>query len=198
MSTNRITMVRLVALCLIALGAMEARAQPAALAVGSMLPNQEHTVQLLDGSSGAVSSLLAANGTIFIFWSNQCRWTEGYEARVKALYAAASSQGMSVVLVNSNDPEAFPKESLDASASKGYRMPYVHDPGGILARALGAYRTPEVFAFDGEGILVYAGAIDDAPADAKAVGTSYVSDFLAGLRPAPTKAFGCRIRLPSG
>ena len=84
------------------------------------------------------------------------------------------------------------------SATGKHPVPYVHDPGAVLAKALGAYRTPEVFAFDEAGTLVYSGAIDDAPADAKAVQQSFVTDFLDGKSPAPTKAFGCRIRFPGG
>ncbi len=191
-------MSRPLALMLLLFAAACAQAQPAALAVGSMLPVQGHTVQHIGGGDAEVSSLLGARGTVFIFWSNACRWTDGYQKRVEDLHAAASSKGISVVLVNSNDASAFPEETPTASATGKHPVPYVHDPGAVLAKALGAYRTPEVFAFDEAGTLVYSGAIDDAPADAKAVQQSFVADFLAGSTPAPTKAFGCRIRFPAG
>ena len=100
------------------------------------------------------------------------------------------------MLVNSNDAGAFPEESQAYSAAKQYPLRYVHDPGAVLARALGAYRTPEVFAFSSSRVLAYSGAIDDSAGDASAVTRSYVEEFLAGRAPAPTKAFGCRIRFP--
>ena len=150
------------------------------------------------GGEASLSSLQGDQGTVIIFWSNQCRWTEGYEARVSALHSAASAQGMRLVLVNSNDANAFPEESVAASAAKGYAMTYVHDVGGNLASTLGAYRAPEVFVFDGSGMLVYTGGIDDAPADESAVTERYIADVMNGNIPAPTKAFGCRIRLPGG
>ena len=191
-------MSRPLALILLLFAAAYAQAQPAALAVGGTLPVQGHTVQYVGGDDAEVSSLLGAHGTVFIFWSNACRWTEGYEKRVEDLHAAASKNDISVVLVNSNDASAFPDEAPATSAAGRHALPYVHDVGAVLAKALGAYRTPEVFAFDGARKLVYSGAIDDAPADAKAVQQSFVADFLDGKSPAPTKAFGCRIRFPGG
>lgn len=190
---NRIAVLLLMPLVVVAV-----RAQPATLAVGTALPAADHTVQHVGGGQAAVSSLTGTAGTVFIFWSNTCRWTEGYRARVEALHAAAAAQNVAMVLVNSNDARSFPEEGLQSSAAHRHTVPYVHDPGAVLARALGAYRTPEVFAFDGAGALAYAGAIDDAPGDEAAVQQSFVGDFLSGKPSAPTKAFGCRIRFPEG
>jgi len=173
-----------------------ATAQPATLAVGSAMPIENHTVYHADGTETTVASLLGTQGTVFIFWSNTCTWTEGYEQRVAKLHADAAAQEVTLILVNSNDAEAFPGESREASAAKRYRVPYVHDPGAILARALGAYRTPEVFAFSSDRTLSYTGAIDDAPSDAREAQENYIVGFLEGRAVAATKAFGCRIRFP--
>ena len=173
-------------------------AQPASLSIGSPMPAADHTVQTIGGSEASVSSLLGAQGTVFIFWSNSCQWTEGYESRVKQLHQDAQSKGIAVVLVNSNDSDSFPSEAPESSAAKGYQVTYVHDTGAGLAKAFGAFRTPEVFAFGSNRTLVYSGAIDDAPADAGEVQNSYVGAFLSGEQVAATKPFGCRIRFPSG
>ncbi len=186
----------LLTLTMLSLSASVALGQPASLAIGSALPAGSHMLQMTDDSSQPVSDLMGPQGTVFIFWSNACRWTEGYQERVRALHSAAGGKGMAVVLVNSNDPEAFPEESAEASRAAMPGLRYGHDQGAALAKALGAYRTPEVFAFDAEGKLAYSGAIDDAPGDTKAVTRSYVADFIGGQPQTPTKAFGCRIRLP--
>lgn len=80
---------------------------------------------------------------------------------------------------------------------------YVLDPKGDIGKLYGATATPHMFVIDTDGILVYAGAIDDKPtpdqadiADAK----NYVRNALAALKagekvdPAQTKAYGCGVK----
>lgn len=175
--------------------------------LGSALPDVTAQFPAVDGTTKSVDELLGSNATVFIFWSNQCPWVDKYEDRVEDLVSAYQSRGVTFVRVNSNDPTAFPRESLQGSTEKAeeeeYQTPYIRDPKAALANALGASRTPHVFVFDDTQTLVYAGTIDDSPADASAVKKTYLKDALDAtlngedVPLADTKAFGCMIKFPS-
>ena len=52
---------------------------------------------------------------------------------------------------------------------QGYNWYYLVDNNSKLADAFGANRTPECFLFNGDGKLVYHGAIDDNPSEPESV-----------------------------
>jgi len=166
----------------------------AQISIGSALPDLP-LESMQGGSDLTTHALVGVRGAVFVFWSNDCNWTSQYEERVEALVTT----GVAVILVNSNDPEVFPKE---AEAGKQYNLTYVRDPQGGLARALGAERTPHVFAFDNTNKLVYVGGIDDAPADPQVAQAHWIQDVVQQLASgqevniSSTKPFGCRIKLP--
>lgn len=187
------------------LGTASAVAQPEELPLGSALPSVEGPLQRVHDGTASVADLTGAQGTVFLFWSNQCPWVDKYAGRVQDLIGTFTGQGIQFVLVNANDASAFPKESLDASQAVASDYPqatYVKDANAALARALGASRTPHAFVFDAQNTLVYAGTIDDSPGDPGAVSTSYLNDALSAVVAgndvpvADTKAFGCMIKFP--
>ncbi|MDE2731343.1 MAG: redoxin domain-containing protein [Bacteroidota bacterium] len=172
--------------------AIGAQAQPAS--PGLAMPDV--ALEYAEGGSTSAHALAGARGTVLIFWSNECNWTAQYERRVRDVWGSAG--GVPIVLVNANDARAFPGEAADSDMG----LPYVRDNTGVLAAALGAARTPEVFAFDADRNLVYTGAIDDAAADPEAVTHTWLQDVvgqLSGGQPVTvpsTRPFGCRIKLP--
>lgn len=165
----------------------------AQVSVGGMIPDV--ALQNMRGGDTSTHALFGDQGAAFVFWSNDCSWTDQYESRVEALNTAS----IPVILVNSNDATVFPKE---AEPGKQYDVAYVRDLGGRLAKALGAERTPHVFVFDQEKALVYAGGIDDSPADAQEVQEAWFQDAMEQLSSgqsvsvSSTQSFGCRIKLP--
>jgi len=188
---------------LIVVGPLQAQ-QP--LAPGTPLPSIGESLQRVDGSTVRLEDVTGSRGTVFLFWSNRCPWVDKYEGRVQDLVADVRGAGIHFVRVNANDAREWPIESLAASRTRAerrdYRAPYVRDSTAALARVLGATRTPHAFLFDGEGTLVYAGAIDDSPGDPEQVSTAYLRDALEALinDTAPpvstTKAFGCTLKYP--
>jgi len=184
-----------------------AAGQSEEIPLGSALPDITAQFPAVDGTTKSVDDLLGEEATVLLFWSNQCPWVDKYEARVRDLVSTYRSQGVAFVRVNSNDPTAFPRESLSGSTERAeegeYQTPYVRDPKAALANVLGASRTPHVFVFDDTQTLVYAGTIDDSPADASAVKKTYLDDALTAILEgndvpvADTKAFGCMIKFPS-
>ncbi len=181
-------------------------AQPQEVPLGTEMPTLDQPLTQIDGSSVSLDALTGSTATVILFWSNQCPWVRKYESRVDALVNEFADQDVRFVRVNSNDPSAFPQESLEASrehaSEQGYQAPYVRDPNAALAQALGASRTPQVFVFDSTQTLVYTGTIDDSPASGDQVTTSYLRNALTALvqnaqiEVSQTKAFGCTIKYP--
>jgi len=77
------------------------------------------------------------------------------------------------------------------------------DPTGVVGRAYGAMTTPHMFVINGEGVLLYQGAIDDRPsarASSLEGANNYVraalSDIAAGraVRTAETTPYGCSVK----
>ena len=179
---------------------LPAAAQSGGLSVGAALPMESERFTTAEGGQASLSGLAGSTGTVVLFWSNQCPWVDKYEQRVQDLASSYRSKGFSFVLVNSNDPTAFPKESREASQQRGYQMTYLMDPDSRLARAFGATRTPQVFVFDADNTLSYVGAIDDSPGDPGNVTENHLKAALdavsqGGEVSSPeTKPFGCMVK----
>ncbi len=186
-----------------------ARGQLLDLPVGARLPQADHPLTALDGTSTTLKDVAGKTGTVLVFWSNECPWARKYRDRLEALAGTYTPRGIRFVLINANDPVAYPREaaseSIGQAPGKKQGIVYLYDTGGILARALGAQRTPQVFVFNAEAILAYAGAPNDSPGAPEKARRDYLDDALAALlagEAAPlkrTKAFGCRIKFaPNG
>jgi peroxiredoxin len=82
---------------------------------------------------------------------------------------------------------------------QGFNFDYLYDEDQSVLGAYGAERTPEVFLFDRERMLVYHGAIDDSREEAE-VTQQYLRDaieaVLAGEEPTvgDTPPVGCTVK----
>ena len=176
-------------------------------ALGGSMPMINQSFTGVDGSSTQLSKIKGDNGTVVVFWCASCPWVKKYEDRMSSLIADYSDKGFGFVLVNSNDPVAYPEDNMDAmkaQASAGsYDVPYVVDEGSSLAKALGAKRTPHTFVFDSNNILQYIGAIDDSPSNADKVKDSFLrlalDAMISGgeISVKESKSFGCKIKMQS-
>jgi peroxiredoxin len=77
------------------------------------------------------------------------------------------------------------------------------DPEGTVGKAYSARTTPDMFVINGEGVLVYKGAIDDKPTPSAADiegSKNYVVEALAEVKAgkpvttAETKSYGCSVK----
>lgn len=189
------------------LAAAPASAQPAELPLGSPLPMADQAMIRADGSSATLGQLVGTRGTVVVFWSNQCPWVDKYQDRLKTLVDTYAGQGFAFVLVNANDPSAFPQESAAESQKRAQQLgtvTYLLDPEGAFAAAIGASRAPHLFMFDANRNLAYVGTIDDSPGDPGNVGKTYLKDALDALSQgnavavSKTKAFGCMLKTARG
>lgn len=177
-------------------------AQAQEMPLGSPLPMADASFHKADGSQGTLSSMLGSNGTVIVFWSNQCVWVDKNQERVLELSKQFAGQGINVLLVNSNDASAFPKEGTADSQKvmQDTGLTYLLDPTSALATAMGASRTPHFFLFDNNRALVYYGSLDDSPGDPANVQKPHLKNAMTALAAgqpisvSATKAFGCTMK----
>jgi peroxiredoxin len=157
----------------------------------------------VDGQQYGPHTFADAAALVVVFTCNHCPYAQAWEGRLIDLQRQYAHQGVAFIAINANDPLKHPGDSFEAMQARardhGYPYPYLHDRPQTTARAYGAERTPEVFAFDRQRKLVYHGAPDDN-SDVDQVQQHYLRDAieaaLAG-RPAPvteTRPVGCTIK----
>jgi peroxiredoxin len=179
----------------------------AAPAVGEPAP--EFTA--LD-TAGAERSLAEFRGrTVILEWTNHgCPYVQKHydSGNMQSLQKDATGNGAVWLSVISSPPGAQGHvEAAEADALTGSRdaapTAVLLDPEGRLGRTYDARVTPHMYVIDEEGVLRYAGAIDDQPSARPASlegAENYVRAALADLAagrdvatPA-TRAYGCTIR----
>jgi hypothetical protein len=174
------------------------------LAIGAAAPLTNQSLVTTDGAKVTLESAKGDKGLLVIFSCNTCPWVEKWEDRYHTVAAAAGANGITTLLLNSNEALREGDESLAAmkarSAAMGYTFPYAVDPGAVMADAFGANRTPEVFLFDAGLTLIYHGAIDDNARDVAEVEAHFLMDAIASyaggttIEPNTTKSIGCTIK----
>ncbi len=191
-------------LFVLVVSALSLKAQP--LAIGSVAP--DFSLKNIDDTTVSLSDYASEKGVMVIFSCNPCPYVQAYEDRMIALHNEFASQGVPVVLINSNDPVQQPADSFEEmkkrAAEKNYPFPYLVDEEQKVYPAYGATRTPEIFLLenkgDGKFVVVYTGTVDDNYQDAAAVTVPYAANavraLLSGNKPDPatTVAIGCGIK----
>jgi hypothetical protein len=177
----------------------------AGLKIGDPTPLAATRMKNVDGKELSIADVRKGKGTLVIFSCNHCPWAKAWESRIVALGNASVKRGIGVIVINANDPAAYPEDAWDVMKQRArqrkMQYPYVVDATSDVARAFGATRTPEAFLFDAEGKLVYHGAIDDNAHEPDKVEKRWLQDavdaVVAGksVEMAETKALGCSIKL---
>lgn len=201
---------------ILALATVVAGAQklPQTLKLGSTLPLADLAMDNAsreDDAATTLGSLVKSHGLLVVFTSNTCPFvvgngekSEGWESRYPGIVAQARKLDVGVAFVNSNEAYRATTESMDALRARWkkyrYQAPLLLDAGHQVADAMGAKTTPHVFLFDGSGVLVYVGAIDDNVDSAKKVTKNWLADALQAVakgqpvKVGQTKAVGCSIK----
>jgi len=107
--------------------------------------------------------------------------------------------------VNSTN-HTTPEANLQFIKKHKLGYPILDDRSGKVGRAYGAKTTPHIFIIDGNGDIVYDGAIDNAPMGKTPDGqkpVNYVDKALAELTAggkvstSNTKSYGCSVKYPN-
>ena len=166
-------------------------------------PAPEFTLPDLQGQDHSLSD---HRGKIVVLeWINpNCPFSERH-AREKTMIELSDRYSDVVWLGINSTAEGHPDyltpdEHAEYNAEHGIDYPVLYDPSGETGHAYGAKTTPQMFVLDEDGIVVYAGAIDDDPYARSESRTNYVAEALEALdegrrpRPPSTKPYGCSVK----
>lgn len=155
------------------------------LPIGADMPNADVKMKDVNGKQVSLNEAKKKNGLLVMFTCNTCPYVVKNQKRTVEISNAATKNNIGVILVNSNEGSRTGADSYIAmqayAKDQGYKWHYVVDEKSALADAFGANRTPETFLFDSKGKLVYHGAIDDNPTDAKAVSRKHLNEAIVEM-----------------
>lgn len=172
--------------------------------IGAAIPMASTAMKATDGKTITLDQAKTKEGLLVMFSCNTCPYVIKSQGRTKEAMDYARKHNIGMVIVNSNEAQRGNEDSYNAMSkygkSQGYNVPYVVDEKSAVADAFGATRTPEVYLFDGNGKLVYKGAMEDnpsTPAESKEMFLkAAIDNMLAGkpAEPNSTKSVGCTIK----
>jgi hypothetical protein len=175
------------------------------LAIGAKAPNFE-----LIGADGAVHTFLGeksvqgAVGTVLFFTCNHCPFVQNSEERMKRIYDKCEPLQITMVAVHSNETVKHPEDDFELvkqrATERGFKWLSLWDRDQLVAKSIGAQRTPHFFLFDCQGALVYSGRLDNSPRDPSKAETHELADAIDDLasgrpvRVAETTPIGCNVK----
>ena len=147
--------------------------------------------------------------TVVLEWTNHgCPYVvRHYGGAMQGLQTAAAEDDIVWIQVISSAPgeqgHVDGPTALDLNEERGADVAHtILDPDGEIGRAYDARTTPHMYVIDAEGVLQYAGGIDDQPRprDGDPAPTPYVTMALDALAagetpdPAATAPYGCSVK----
>ena len=183
------------------------RSAAAVAAVGSPAPPFS-----LESSTGPTINLADQRGNIVILeWTNHdCPYVRKHydTSNMQNLQNDAAGQGVVWLTVISSAPGTQGHVSAREAnyltrARRANPTAVLFDPTGTVGKAYGATNTPHMYVVTKDGVLAYAGAIDDKPTTRKGdveTAQSYVRPALAAVaaglpvKVPVTRAYGCTIK----
>ncbi len=159
------------------------------------LNDQEHELK-------AILEAEDTNAVVLEWFNPDCPVVKGHyrQNTMGAVQEMFEGQGVVWLRINSGGEgkQGYGVDkNKDAAEAWKIEDPILTDASGKVGKMYGAKTTPHMYVIDGEGVLRYAGAIDDGPRDAK---VNYVEaalkSVLAGetVEVAETRAYGCGVK----
>ena len=159
-------------------------------------------------ATGGDRHSLAGDGdaaATLVYWTcNHCPYALAWHDRMLTVARDYAERGVRTLAINSNDPERYPADSVEAMRERveeegGWPHPYLHDESQDVARAWGAEKTPHLFVLDADLRLRYRGAPDgdyEDPAQGAVWAREALDAVLAGRDPdrPETEAVGCGVK----
>ncbi|MEW6754829.1 MAG: thioredoxin family protein [Candidatus Latescibacterota bacterium] len=159
----------------------------------------------LADAQGGLHALSQYRGRIVVLeWTNpDCPYVQRHyrEGTMRVLAGAYPAQQVAWLAVNTTHYNT-PAATQEWSRSQGLTYPTLIDSAGQVGRLYGATTTPNMFVIDPQGLLAYAGAVDDDPRGEKGpeARTNYVRQAIGALlasqpvSPAETRPYGCSVK----
>lgn len=169
-------------------------------------PAPDFTLAGIDGVSVKLSDFRGKR--VVLEWFNpECPFVKAAHdaGPLKDLAARTTAQGVVWLAINSGAPgKQGHGVEVNKQAAERWSLshPILLDETGAVGRAYGASNTPHMFLVDDKGVLVYRGALDNAPMGEPDGGArvAYLEDAVAALvagKPVAqgeTRAWGCSVK----
>lgn len=118
------------------------------------------------GETQSLINLQSTKATLIVFMCNHCPYVIHILDGLIALAEDYSTQGVSVIAINSNDtlnyPDDSPEKMIDLVMDYNIPFPYLFDSTQNVAKAYNAECTPDFSVFDGAMKCIYRGQMDDS------------------------------------
>lgn len=152
-------------------------------------PAPDFTLNDVDGKSFKLSDFKGK--TVVLEWFSPacpfCVYAYG-EGPLKEMPERLIAQGIVWLGINSQGPKekgSSAEENKAFMQKNGMKAPLLLDPEGTVGKMYGAHSTPHMFVINEKGVLVYKGALDNAPfgkVQGEAAKTNYVEAALADIK----------------
>ncbi|MBX3363187.1 MAG: thioredoxin family protein [Phycisphaeraceae bacterium] len=173
--------------------------------VGEKAPN--FVLKDLDGKEHELAKYTADGKIVVLEWFNaECPFVKKHHTLNKTMYEthkAFKDKDVVWIAINSGAPgEQGTGVEFNKKAVKDFEMAYplALDESGKVGRMYGAKTTPHMYVIDRNGILAYAGAIDNNRSARQVGDINYVKDALKALTSGETvatretEAYGCSVK----
>jgi peroxiredoxin len=157
----------------------------------------------LKDERGLEHSLAQYRGRVVVLeWTNpECPFVQRHYASrtMEKTRSALASQRVVWLAIDSTSFNT-PEKSAAWKQQQAFAYPVLQDASGTVGHAYGAKTTPHLFVIDAQGVLRYAGAIDDDPRGRNPSATNYVQqavEAVASGKPVPattTAPYGCSVK----
>jgi peroxiredoxin len=156
----------------------------------------------LTDEDGDTHELAAYRGkTVVLEWTNPgCPYVKRHYRADTMEKLATRYQSEVVWLAVNSTWSNKPEDSRAWKQEQGFEYATLQDADGTVGHLYGATTTPDMFVVDPEGVLRYAGAIDDDPRGRNDEPDNYVDRALTALMtdgapdPSKTKPYGCSVK----
>ncbi len=134
--------------------------------LGKLAP--DFVLKDLDGKDATLAQHLGKY--IVLEWFNPgcpaCKQAYGEGGALRELPDRLKKDGVVWLVMNSEGPNEKGSElqrNKDFAKENGIKSPILFDPTGAVGKAYGAKTTPHCYVVSDKGVLIYAGALDNAP-----------------------------------
>jgi peroxiredoxin/mono/diheme cytochrome c family protein len=114
----------------------------------------------LQGVPHSLTDLNESQVVVVVFLGVECPLAKLYGPRLAELANNYANRHVAFLAVDSNAQDSL-AEMNHFARTYGLTIPFLKDPGNIVADQFGAERTPEAFVLDHERVVRYRGRIDD-------------------------------------
>jgi thiol-disulfide isomerase/thioredoxin len=161
-------------------------------------PLPDFSLRTLDGETAEIGRVLnGKKGAVIVVWSSTCSHCIRYDKYFNGF--AEKYPEIGLLIVSSRNGEEF--ESVrKAATQRKLKFPIVHDPASVVANQWFTRQTPRAFLIDGNGALLYRGAVDNYKYSDDPEFVAYLEpaldQFLSGkpVEKQETPSYGCAIQ----